>query len=300
MAKGADNDIKVPCRRTRNPSPYWCARVSSTRVSKLLHSTIQPAAQEFLDRQQLAVVSSIAANGCVWASSLTGEPGFIQAVTAQTVLIKAASITGDPFAQNLLAIAEIGILVIDLATRRRLRLNGKAEVRPDGAINLNVRQAYFNPKYIQARQIEADVSNRVYNIQHARTLTENNSAFIAQADIFFIAFHTEGGADVSHPGGNSGFIRVLNANELVFPDYSGNDMFQTLGNISVKPHAGLLFIDFKRGSILQVTGKAYVLWDAACITEFPGVKFQIDQVIEIAGACLLRWNFVEYSPFNPA
>lgn len=155
---------------------------SAQRVSKLLHSTIQPAAQEFLDRQQLAVVSSVAANGRVWASLLTGEPGFIQAIAARTVLIKAAPIPGDPFAQNLLAITELGILVIDLATRRRLRLNGKAKVRPDGAINLNVRQAYFNcPKYIQAYQIDADVStDRVYDIQHAKTLTENNSALIAQ------------------------------------------------------------------------------------------------------------------------
>jgi len=90
----------------------------------------------------------------------------------------------------------------------------------------------------------------------------------------------------------------------VFPDYAGNNMFNTLGNISINPQAGLLFSDFERGNTLQVTGKASIIWDTECLKEFAGaerlVEFQIDRVIEITDASSLGWRFVEYSPFNPS
>lgn len=276
------------------------------RLAKMIGSVIQPAAQEFLKHQQFAIAATVEENGRVWASLLTGEPGFIQPLSEQMVRIDATPISGDPLRENLLFRDEIGILVIDLANRRRLRLNGKAQVQPDG-LCAYTKQVYFNcPKYIQLRHLEASVTEayEVNGIQRSKTLTEEQQRWIAQADTFFIAsFHPEGGADASHRGGNPGFVRVVNAKELVFPDYSGNNMFQTLGNISVHPHTGLLFIDFETGSTLQLTGKASVVWDAERIAEFSGaqrlVTFQMDEVIAIAGTSPLRWRFVEYSPFNP-
>lgn len=124
------------------------------------------------------------------------------------------------------------------------------------------------------------------------------------ADTFFIAsFHPETGADASHRGGHPGFIRVVNAGKILFPDYSGNNMFNTLGNITANPNAGLLFIDFENGSTLQVNGQASVIWDQDRVEEFAGaerlVEFKIRQVIEIANAVPLRWKFSGYSPFNP-
>jgi hypothetical protein len=80
-------------------------------------------------------------------------------------------------------------------------------------------------------------------------------------------------------------------------------MFNTLGNITANPNAGLLFIDFENGSTLQVTGQARIIWDQDRIGEFAGaerlVEFEIEQVIEIANAVPLRWKFLGYSPFNP-
>ncbi|HVQ65259.1 MAG TPA: pyridoxamine 5'-phosphate oxidase family protein, partial [Terriglobia bacterium] len=88
------------------------------------------------------------------------------------------------------------------------------------------------------------------------------------------------------------------------PDYFGNTMFQTLGNITVNPQAGLLFIDFKSGRTLQLTGRARILWDREHIAEFAGaerlVEFDIDEAVEIAGANSLEWRFLDYSPENPA
>jgi hypothetical protein len=110
--------------------------------------------------------------------------------------------------------------------------------------------------------------------------------------------------DASHRGGNPGFVQVVNERRLVWPDYSGNSMFQTLGNLAVDPHAGLLFMDFAGGGTLQLTGRARLGWDTDGAMELPGaerlVQFEIDEVVELPGASPLRWRFIEHSPFNPA
>jgi hypothetical protein len=81
-------------------------------------------------------------------------------------------------------------------------------------------------------------------------------------------------------------------------------MFQTLGNISVNPNCGLLFIDFTRGATLQLTGRAKIIWDQDQFKEFNGaeraVEFRTSEIIELVGAIPLRWEFVSYSPHNPA
>jgi predicted pyridoxine 5'-phosphate oxidase superfamily flavin-nucleotide-binding protein len=193
-----------------------------------------------------------------------------------------------------------------LANSKRLRLNGKAKVYQEN-IKLQIQQAFFNcPKYIQVRHIEKaiiDLSKEPETfIRDA--LNQTNQLWITQADTFFIAsFHPESGADASHRGGFPGFVQVVNSNKLVFPDYSGNNMFQTFGNLIVNPNAGLLFIDFEQGHTLQLTGKAKVIWDVDRLSEFAGaqrlVEFDIDQVLESRNATSLRWQFEEYSPVNP-
>jgi hypothetical protein len=80
-------------------------------------------------------------------------------------------------------------------------------------------------------------------------------------------------------------------------------MFQTLGNISVEPQTGLLFLDFESGDTLQLTGKAQVIWEKERVAAFAGaerlVEFSIEEVIETKGAVPLHWQLVEYSPFLP-
>ena len=80
-------------------------------------------------------------------------------------------------------------------------------------------------------------------------------------------------------------------------------MFNTLGNIAINPQTGLLFIDFERGSTLQLTGRTSIIWDAKRDRQFIGaerlIEFEIEQVLFIANASPLRWRFGEYSPYNP-
>ncbi len=263
---------------------------------------IKPAIANFLASQRLAIASTIDANSRVWASLLTGEPGFLQAVAEQIVKI---DVDSDEVKENLRLKDEIGLLAIDLATRRRLRVNGKAKVQ-DKNIYLHTQQVYFNcPQYIQKREIKTTVSQGKSNIQVGEILSPQQQQFIQQADTFFISsFHPQSGADASHRGGYPGFVRVLQPNKLVFPDYAGNNMFNTLGNLVENPQAGLLFVDFETGYTLQLAGKAAIAWDTKKVLEFAGAKrlveFDIEKVKSISATTSLQWQFKEYSSYLPS
>jgi predicted pyridoxine 5'-phosphate oxidase superfamily flavin-nucleotide-binding protein len=248
----------------------------------------------FLARQRLAVASSLDAHGRVWASLLTGPPGFIQAIDTQLLRLAARPALGDPLADDLGARSELGLLILDPTTRQRMRFNGRGMLREDGLFLL-VEQAYGNcQKYIQLRQPERDAETGVAEpgrIQAA--LDERQRSTVAHADTFFIAsFHPQGGADASHRGGRPGFVRVLGHDRLAFDDYPGNGMFNTLGNLAGHPQAGLLFLDFEIGDVLQLTGRARVEADFSTVVE-------IDEVRETRGASPLRYRLVEPSPSNP-
>lgn len=126
-------------------------------------------------------------------------------------------------------------------------------------------------------------------------MSESQKIWIIQANTFFIAtFHPENGADSSHRGGDSGFIKVIDANKLLFPDYVGNNLFQTFGNLAINPNAGLLFINFAAGDTLQLTGKAEIIWHSEQLAEFADaqrlVTFEIEEIIETSFAFPWRWN----------
>ncbi len=277
-------------------------------LGQAIGAIVAPTAQKFLQSQQLAIASTVDNDGRVWASLLTGQPGFVETIDERTVQIKALPIATDPLNQNLLLRNQIGLLIIDLATRRRLRINGEVIAYEDEGLLFHTDQSYFNcPKYIQSRSIERDVSHSSVQpvVQRFEALTQTQQHWITQTDTFFIAsFHPESGADASHRGGYPGFVQVFDANTLMFPDYSGNNMFNTLGNLLVNPNVGLLLIDFKQGHTLQLTGKAQIIWEDERLTKFAGaerlVEFHIERVIETANATQLRWKFGDYSFANPS
>ncbi len=283
-------------------------REMAARVSNSIRPTIPAAAHEFLLDQPILVVGSVGPGGRVWASLLAGEPGFARVLDERTVRIEALPASGDPLNDNLEESgAAVGMLAIDLSGRRRMRLNGKAEVRPEG-IYVRAEQVYANcPKYIQARQwkpVKNEPDTTGGAIRRTRKPTEDQRRRISDTDTFFItSAHPEGGVDASHRGGRPGFVRFLDESTLEFPDYSGNTMFNTLGNIATNPNAGLLFVDFEGGGTLQLTGEARIVWDADRAGAFAGaervVEFGIEEVVEIPAAVPLRWRFEAYSPFNP-
>ena|SRR5271166_4078829 len=258
--------------------------------------------QHFLAAQQIAVLSTMDNQGRLWASMRSGPPGFLRSLDEHTVEIGGHSHPTDPLFRNLKRPSATGMLVINLAARHRVRLNGVAQLDRQGNVLLTVNQVYGNcPQYIQARQIHAEREASPAPARPLKKLDERLRRWVETSDTLFLATgHPQSGLDASHRGGKPGFVRVEDEQRLVFPDYPGNNMFNSLGNITTNPKAGLLFPDFESGNALQLSGTAQVLWDDPRIADFPGarrlVAFEIERGMELPQATLLTFEFQGYSP----
>jgi predicted pyridoxine 5'-phosphate oxidase superfamily flavin-nucleotide-binding protein len=236
---------------------------------------------------------------------LHGKPGFLQVRDPGTLNVTASLLPGDPLAESFREEAEFGMLVLDPRIRRRMRINGRALMQAGAQLHVSAREVYANcPKYIQRREIVREEAPRQSRPMESSTFSEAQRQWIERADTFFIgSVHKQAGMDCSHRGGNPGFVRVKDDRRVVFADYSGNNMFQTLGNLSLDSRAALLFLDFETGGTLQVSGRAKIIWDEALAREWAGVQRLIEvevlKTLEAASASPLRWRLLDYSPFNP-
>ena len=277
----------------------------SARIGKVLKPTIPSAAAKFLRERPFAILASAAENGQLWASVLVGEAPFMQALDDRTVQVNALPHPSDPLAAILKTGSQVGLIAIEFETRRRMRVNGAVELLPGGFL-IHTEQVYANcPKYIQARVLSnTHTAEKPVHFASGSQLSTEQTAWIRSADTFFMASAYPGGStDVSHRGGNRGFVDVVDSTHLIWPDYAGNMMFNTLGNITLNPNTGLLFIDFERNRTLQITGRAEIVWDGAQIEQYPGaerlVRFEMEAVIETQNALPFTWTFDSYSSANP-
>lgn len=272
----------------------------AVRVGRMIRTEIPAAAAAFLAEQPLVVLAATDDAGRVWASLVTGPAGFVHADADQTIVVDALPVPGDPLHDVLQQPdQQVGMIAIEPQTRRRMRVNGQAQPTEDG-LRIHPDQVYSNcPKYISRRHIqEVNADRHQPVVHHAGVLDERLRQIISRIDTFFVgSADPEGNADASHRGGNPGFLQVLSPNRLRWPDYRGNSMFMTLGNISANPRCGLLIPDWDTGTTLQLTGTAEIIWD-----EGPqcSVEFSVDQVIELTDVSPLRWGQAELSPANPA
>jgi len=277
-------------------------RRGGLEAESMYHATMGAGVARFLAAQQLAALSSMDGEGRLWASVRSGPPGFLRALDELTLAIGGYSHPDDPLLANLAHSAMAGVLVINLLSRQRVRINGMASHTADGKVQLKVQQVYGNcPQYIQAREVtgEREVKSGAAHAQHA--LDDRLRLWVEGADTFFLGTgHPESGLDASHRGGKPGFVRVENANSLLIPDYPGNNMFNSLGNLSVYPKAGLVFPDFESGATLQLSGSTKILWDDKRVGEFPGarrlISYEIERMVELPQAMRLKFEFRGYSP----
>ena len=279
-------------------------RDQAGKVGRILRTAIEPEAVEFLEDLPLLVLASVDAAGRPWASAMTGTPPLLRVEGGSDVELFGSVAIGDPLHANLATPGPLAILALDPTTRSRYRVNGTAETTASGRFRLRVEEVFGNcRKYIQVRRLRVATPVRGTGQGESDALTASQRAWVARADTFFVASIAEGGADASHRGGNPGFVRVEDDGSLVIPDYSGNNMFQTLGNVAVTGVAGLLFIDFETGRTLQLTGRAEIDWDPGHRAGFAGanrlLRVSPERVIEIADAVAVRGRVEGYSPFNP-
>lgn len=267
--------------------------------------------RQFFAQLPYAIVGTVDTEGNPWASILVGKPGFLSSPDDRTLRVDARPLFGDPLATTLKAGIDIGFLGIELHTRRRNRMNGVVAVTHTDGFEVQVRQTFGNcPQYIQARMSEWGVFDPTAPrpVRAITVLSEAERETIASADTFFIAtaYQAESagdarGVDVSHRGGKPGFVRVDGDRTLTIPDFSGNNHFNTFGNLELNPHAGLLFIDFDRGNLLYLTGTAKVIWEGPEIANYVGaerlLRFHLEQGYQVEGSLPWRWSTPELSPF---
>lgn len=262
---------------------------NAERIGRSIHGEIPDLARRFAAEQRFVIVGAADGEGRVWATMLRGEPGFLSAPAPDRLLIDARPWPDDPLATTLAGETDVGLLIIDPATRRRMRVNGRSSPAGPAALEVHTREVYANcPKYIHSREVRLPARDAEHPAGMSRgdALTPAQAAWIAGADTLFLASrHPAAGADVSHRGGPPGFVRVAAPDRLLIPDYAGNMMFNTLGNIEAHPEAGVLLVDFDRGDTLQLSGRATIDWDPAARADMQGaeraVEFEIDQVVEI-------------------
>lgn len=273
----------------------------ASRTVAIVKDSIPEAAFGFIECQHLVVVCTMDYSGSLWTSILMGNPGFAQATDDKNLQIDIPAILTsgqDPFWSNIEANSSIGMLFIDLALRRRLRVNGTVHANGE-TLRVVVKQAYANcPQYIQRRVISGRASeSALFSMKTGTSLSPGLAAQIRSADTFFVGSSDDRrNLDASHRGGNPGFVQ-LDGLDLKIPDYSGNGMFNTLGNFLANPRAGLLFVDFEHVRTLQLTGKAYVFWEGTEAKKEIGKSqrvwnFQIDRWIQLDLPKGLSWNLI--------
>lgn len=148
------------------------------------------------------------------------------------------------------------------------------------------------------------LADRLENVTLRRAFTDEDVAFVQRCPMFFIATaDANGRPDCSYKGGLPGFVRVLDANTLAIPDYDGNGMYRSWGNLLVNPHVGLLFLDFENPKRLRVNGTAHVSDDDPLLSECPGAVFIVrvhaDRIFPNCPRYIHRMQMVEPSVYAP-
>jgi predicted pyridoxine 5'-phosphate oxidase superfamily flavin-nucleotide-binding protein len=247
--------------------------------------------------------ATLDASGAPVASMLWGPPGFAHSPDPQTLRLDALPAADDPAAFGVAAGQPIGLLGLDLSTRRRNRANGHV-ASVDNGIAVAIEQSFGNcAKYIQTRR--AAPQARVPQATEALSSLDDAARHVIQtADTLFVAsrsghgIDSDGGLDVSHRGGRPGFVAVR-GDTLIVPDFQGNRFFNTLGNLLGDRRAGLLFIDFATGDLLQLQGTVTIDWSASD-TAVTGAerswRIAIERGWRRPGALPFDWTFGDYAP----
>jgi predicted pyridoxine 5'-phosphate oxidase superfamily flavin-nucleotide-binding protein len=258
----------------------------------------------FLADRDFAVITARDATGRLWTSPLLAPAGFLAALD-RTLVVRTAPGRDDPL-HGLVAGQAVGLLAIEFATRRRVRVNGTLTYVGADELHVAVDQAFGNcPKYIQQRHLEPAERREPVADQSGRsdTLGAEGIALITRADTFFLGtVHPTRGADASHRGGTPGFVRA-EGGRLWWPDYPGNNMFNSFGNLEVDKTAALLFIDYDTGATVHVSGAAAVEWTDPNIAGDDGgtgrrVRFTIESVVS-GRRVDVRGDTPRPSPHNP-
>jgi uncharacterized protein len=273
-------------------------------VTMLDAPDLSGGAHRFLAARTFAVLAARDGQGRLWSTPLTGPAGFLDG-NGTTLDVHTVPRPGDPLAGLPLG-QSVGLIAIEFAIRRRLRVNGTLVSAGDG-LRIGVEEAFGNcPQYIQQRLIEpgAAAGSGDHGSLVGTELTPAQERIIRAADTFFLGtVHPRRGTDSSHKGGAAGFVRV-DGGTLWWPDYPGNNMFNSFGNLAVDPVASMLFVDFRTGATLHLSGVAKLEW---IVPDSPGddggtgrrVRFTPERIVQPVDALPIHVGDTVSYPRNP-
>ncbi len=286
-------------------------REMAERLSRMIRPFMPDQHREFFEQLPFVVVGLVDEQGRPWSTLCVGDPGFVRSPDQVTLQIASSPLLTQDLGLQRNVGDKIGLLGIELPTRRRNRMNGVIAEAGDGEFAVHVEQSFGNcPQYIQTRSIEPRelaVAQTAAGVERTETLTDEIAAFIEHADTFFISSRTNrfsaqasSGIDASHRGGRPGFVRAGADGVLSFPDFSGNRLFNTLGNIADDGRVGMLFADFDAGDLLLLTGRASIVWDGDRLDGFAGAQRLVDvkpaEFVLARSVLPLAGRLIEQSP----
>ncbi|MDD7912128.1 pyridoxamine 5'-phosphate oxidase family protein [Pseudovibrio exalbescens] len=279
------------------------------RVEDMARKFVRPFMPDqhrlFFENQPFVVMAARDETGRPWVSLLSGNGRFASSASSTRLILKGALPRDDALAKAAFENTDVGLLGIELATRRRNRVNGKLTQTENGTLQFDVRQSFGNcPQFITERTLFHAPESRPGKVRRSRNLSERQQAWIAGTDTFFIGSghvgeetHPSAGLDASHRGGAPGFVEVLNHRQFRFPDYAGNNHFNTIGNLVLDPRAGVTLVDFATGSLLQLTGTMEIDWTPNATQQQAGARrmlvFTVDEAVELPQALPLRWRVAQ-------
>jgi uncharacterized protein len=150
------------------------------------------------------------------------------------------------------------------------------------------------------------LADRLEQVKVHDTITAEDRAFIERMDMFFLATaDADGRPQCSYKGGDPGFVTVVDERTIAFPNYDGNGMYLSIGNLRVNPHVGLLFVDFygRPPRRLRLNGVASIDEDDELLADYPRAQFVVrvraTQVFPNCPRYIHRYELAERSRFVP-
>jgi predicted pyridoxine 5'-phosphate oxidase superfamily flavin-nucleotide-binding protein len=269
---------------------------------KIVRDYLTDQHRDFYPILPFAVLGTVDGEGAAWATIRAGRPGFLSAPDPSRLDLAIPPDPDDPAEAGLRDGQPAALLGIDLTTRRRNRLNGLVGTRTRTGFSLDVGQSFGNcPKYIRLRSPVQPAEPAIEAPAWLDGLDTDARRLIGDAETFFVASYAIGSdgkrqVDVSHRGGGPGFVRVGADGVLTIPDYAGNRFFNTLGNLAANPRAGLVFVDFATGDLLQLTGETEIILDSPEIATLPGAerlwRFRPQRILRRKAGLPLRWRLI--------
>ncbi|KAJ5646761.1 Riboflavin synthase-like beta-barrel [Penicillium lividum] len=304
------------------------------RVHDLLHAPhgdnpsvpyLSGRAAGFLQQAPLVALGTLDAEGRPWSTIWGGQAGFASPIAESIIGLRAlVDSKGDPVVNELLGKHAdtdtqnkmVSGLAIDLENRQRVKLFGRmmAGSLDNGDVAqaqlvVKIEESLGNcPKYLNKKHIVPAQSSPTI-LSDTPQLTQPALELLSHADTIFVSSaHGKIDMDTNIRGGPAGFVRVESNNPggavLVYPEYSGNRLYQTLGNLQVNPRAGYVIPDFESGDVLYITGNTQMLIGKEAAKVLPRSNLAVRVTIKAAryvqnGLCF-RGKPGEPSPYNPA